>query len=106
MADLLPVVNVSSTPMWRAMALRWIGALVEPPMAELTTNRVVERLARQDVRRLQILPDHLDDALAGVDRRICPRSRYGAGIAAEPGNDMPSASVSEFIVVAVPMVLQ
>lgn len=23
--------------MWRAIALRWIGALVEPPMAELTT---------------------------------------------------------------------
>ena len=23
--------------MWRAMALKWIGALVEPPMAELTT---------------------------------------------------------------------
>ena len=23
--------------MWRAMALKWIGALVEPPIAELTT---------------------------------------------------------------------
>jgi hypothetical protein len=23
--------------MWRARALRWIGALVEPPIAELTT---------------------------------------------------------------------
>ena len=23
--------------MWRAMALMWIGALVEPPMAEFTT---------------------------------------------------------------------
>ncbi|MNL65136.1 hypothetical protein D3C87_1894280 [compost metagenome] len=23
--------------MWRAMALIWMGALVEPPMAELTT---------------------------------------------------------------------
>ena len=34
------------------------------------------------------------------------RSRYGAGIAALPGSDSPSASASEFIVVAVPMVLQ
>src|SRR6266436_5775383 len=24
-------------PAWRAMALRWIGALVDPPMAEQTT---------------------------------------------------------------------
>ena len=23
--------------MWRAIAFRWIGALVEPPIAELTT---------------------------------------------------------------------
>ena len=28
---------VSFTPMWRAMALMWIGALVEPPIALLTT---------------------------------------------------------------------
>ena len=27
----------SGTPAWRAMALMWIVALVEPPMAELTT---------------------------------------------------------------------
>src|SRR5262245_15737289 len=37
---------------------------------------------------------------------ICARSRYGAGIAAQPGSDMPSASASEFIDSAVPMVLQ
>jgi hypothetical protein len=34
------------------------------------------------------------------------RSRSGAGMAAEPGSDMPSASVRLFIVVAVPIVLQ
>ena len=28
---------VSFTPMWRAIALMWIGALVEPPIAELAT---------------------------------------------------------------------
>ena len=41
-----------------------------------------------------------------VSNAIQPRSRYGAGIAAQPGSDMPSASASEFIEVAVPMVLQ
>ena len=41
-----------------------------------------------------------------VSYAIQPRSRYGAGIAAQPGSDMPSASASEFIDVAVPIVLQ
>ena len=41
-----------------------------------------------------------------VSYAIQPRSRCGAGIAAQPGSDMPSASASEFIEVAVPMVLQ
>jgi hypothetical protein len=36
-ADRLPVLIGRSTPEWRARAVRWIGALVEPPMAELTT---------------------------------------------------------------------
>jgi hypothetical protein len=56
----------SSTPMWRAMALMWIGALVEPPMAELTTMAFSKAFARQDVGGLQVLPHHLDDALAGL----------------------------------------
>src|ERR1700741_2632594 len=37
---------------------------------------------------------------------MAPRSLWGAGITAQPGSIMPSASVSEFMVVAVPMVLQ
>jgi len=37
---------------------------------------------------------------------ICERSRYGAGMLAQPGNDIPSASASEFIERAVPIVLQ
>ena len=36
-ADPLPVVVVERTPRCLAMALRWIGALVEPPIAELMT---------------------------------------------------------------------
>ena len=35
--------------MWRAIAFRWIGALVEPPIARVDADRVDERLARQDV---------------------------------------------------------
>src|ERR1041384_1128165 len=41
-----------------------------------------------------------------VTYAIWPRSRYGAGIAAHPGNESPSASATAFIVDAVPMVLQ
>src|SRR3954452_18208306 len=37
---------------------------------------------------------------------MAPRSLWGAGMAAPPGSIMPSASVREFMVVAVPMVLQ
>jgi hypothetical protein len=55
------------------MALRWIGALVEPPMAELTRWRC-ESLRGQDVGGLQILQHHVDDALAGLIGHL-PRSR-------------------------------
>ncbi len=41
-----------------------------------------------------------------VSYAISARSLYGAGIAAHPGRDMPSASAIEFMVLAVPMVLQ
>ena len=41
-----------------------------------------------------------------VSYAICARSRYGAGIDAHPGNDMPNASATEFIDSAVPIVLQ
>ena len=37
---------------------------------------------------------------------IHPRSLCGPGMAAHPGSDMPSASASEFIDSAVPIVLQ
>ena len=41
-----------------------------------------------------------------VSYAICMRSRYAAGIDAQPGSDIPSASASEFIESAVPIVLQ
>ena len=41
-----------------------------------------------------------------VSYAICDLSLYGAGIAAQPVSDMPSASAIEFILEAVPIVLQ
>jgi len=41
-----------------------------------------------------------------VSYAFSARSLCGAGIAALPGSDIPSASASEFIVDAVPIVLQ
>jgi hypothetical protein len=84
-------------------AFRWIGALVDPPMAELTTMAFSKafRVMMSDGFRSSY---HADDALAVVGHLAA--LAMGAGMAAEPGNCMPSASASEFIVVAVPMVLQ
>ena len=91
--------------MWRAMAAMWIGALVEPPIAELTTmalrnaSRVMMADGRKSSRTICTIR-------SPVRYAIWPRSRYGAGMAPDPGNCMPRASVREFMVVAVPMVLQ
>ena len=47
------------------------------PDRAIDDDRVLERFARQDVRRLEILPHHFDDSLAGPDRRSDP-ARGGA----------------------------
>ena len=92
-------------PTCRAIAFRCIGALVDPPIAELT------RIAFRKAARVR-MSDGLRSARTistmrrPVSHAACWRSRCGAGIAADPGSDMPSASVNEFIVVAVPIVLQ
>jgi len=36
-ADRLPILDIELDPIWRAIALIWMGALVEPPIALLTT---------------------------------------------------------------------
>ena len=87
------------------MALRWIGALVDPPMAEFTTMafsnaaRVMMSEGRRSSRTISTIR-------SPVRYAIWARSRYGAGMAADPGSCMPSASASEFMVVAVPIVEQ
>ena len=68
-------------------------------MAFSTAARVSILLGRRFSRTIST-------ARRPVANAICARSRNGAGMAAQPGNDIPSASASEFIVSAVPMVLQ
>src|SRR5262249_53369747 len=91
--------------MWRAIALIWIGALVDPPIAEQATMVFSNALR---VRMSEGLRSSCTMATirSPVTWAICARSRYGAGIAPQPGSDMPSASASAFMVEAVPMVLQ
>src|SRR6202789_3806547 len=96
---------VRPTPTCRAIALMWIGALVEPPMAEQAT------IAFSNAARVRMSDGFkssctISTARTPVSYAIWPRSRYGAGIAAHPGNAMPGASAIAFMVDAVPMVLQ
>ena len=91
--------------MWRAIAFTWIGAFVEPPIAEQTA------IAFSNAARVRIVDGLRSSQTISTLRfpvryAISWRSRCGAGIAAHPGRLMPSASASEFMVVAVPMVLQ
>ena len=48
------------------MALRWIGALVEPPIAELTRMALRKAPSGHDVGGLEVLADDLDGAHAGA----------------------------------------
>src|SRR4029078_11174884 len=88
-----------------AIAVKWTGALVDPPIAELTTmtfsnaSRVMIFDGRRSSHTMSTI--RLPDSYALTARSLC-----GAGMAAEPGSDMPSTSASEFIVDAVPIVLQ
>ena len=59
-------------------------ALVEPPIAISTVIAFSKRLQRKNVRRLAVLPHHLDDPRAAVHRhadviRIGRRNRRRAG---------------------------
>jgi hypothetical protein len=96
---------LSSTPMCLATALRWMGALVEPPIA-------VQRAMAFSNASLVMISDGLTSWRTSWTMRCpvwyaqAPRSRYGAGMDAEPGRAMPRASAMAFMVLAVPMVLQ
>jgi hypothetical protein len=66
---------------------------------------ILERFFGQDVGRPQVLPHHFDDALAGFIGDLAAFAIW-RGDCRAAGSDMPSASASEFMVEAVPMVLQ
>lgn len=87
------------------MAIRCGGQLLDAPSAEATTMAFSKawRVRMCDGRMSSRTMSHMRMPVAYA---ICPRSRYGAGMLAQPGSDMPSASASEFIDSAVPMVLQ
>ena len=75
-----------------AIATRCTMALVEPPIAMQRDDGVVERLLRQEVARLQVLPDHLDDALAASASPCAEWFESGAGIDDAPGSVKPERS--------------
>ena len=83
----------------------WIWALVEPPIAEFTVIAFSKASLvitwEGDKSSLTI-----STILRPVLNAICPRSLYGAGILAFPVKLIPNASAREFIVEAVPIVLQ
>ena len=58
--------------MWRAMALTWIGAFVDPPDRGVRDDDVLECLAGHDLRRGDVLADQIDDAAPGLVRDLAP----------------------------------
>ena len=78
---------------------------MEPPIAVFTTMAFskASRVRISDGRKFSLTISTIRLPVAWA---ICIRSRYAAGIEAHPGSDIPSASASEFIESAVPIVLQ
>src|SRR5450755_4232212 len=87
------------------MAIMWIGQFEDAPNAAAATTALSNAcfVMMSDGRRFSLT---MPTMRLPVSNAIQPRSRYGPGMAAQPGNDMPNASASEFIEVAVPIVLQ
>src|SRR5919199_1624467 len=88
-----------------AMAVRWITALVEPPSA------IIVRIAFSKAPRVMTSPGRIPSrpvSTIGRPTASAMRSRRasGAGIAAEPGRAIPSASAMAAIVDAVPITVQ
>src|SRR5205823_9175149 len=88
-----------------AMAMRWISALVEPPIAMRVTIALSNDLAVRMSRGLRsshtISTARLPQSVA-----IFAWFESGAGMDEAPGSARPSASVIDIIVAAVPIVMQ
>ena len=88
-----------------AIATRWIIALVEPPSAICATSafskEARDRMSR-GLRSSQIISTMRRPHWIAM--RLCAES--GAGIDEAPGSVMPSVSVSDIMVAAVPIDMQ
>ena len=87
------------------MAIMLMGQLLLAPSAAAarTALRNAGRVMMSDGRKFSCtMPTMRTPVLCAIQ----PRSLCGPGMAAQPGMDMPSASVSEFMLSAVPIVLQ
>ncbi len=87
------------------MAVRWITALVEPPMASSTRSAFSTDFRFTIVSGVSLEPISFTAAapVASAARR---RSACTAGMAAVPGRIMPSASARQAMVEAVPITAQ
>jgi hypothetical protein len=89
----------------RAMAIRWMMALVEHPIAMATAMAFPN--ASRVWMRCGVRSSHTISTMRRPDSeasRMCPAS--AAGIEEPPGRTMPTASAMAVMVLAVPMVMQ
>ena len=88
-----------------AIAIKCVVQLLEAPIALATMTAFSNAffvIILEGVKSSWTIFTILDP----VSKEICSLSRYGAGITAHPGKDIPNASATEFIEEAVPIVLQ
>src|SRR5882672_7007067 len=95
----------SGTPARRAMAIKWITELVEPPQA---TTQVTALSKEEAVRRFFGVASSQTSSTARfpVAVAILAWCESAAGIEAAPGSVRPSVSTADVMVEAVPMVMQ
>ncbi len=94
-----------SCPARRAMAIRWMMALVEQPIAMATA--IAFSNASRVWMRCGVRSSHTMSTIRRPDseaRRMCPAS--AAGMLLPPGSTMPTASAMAVMVEAVPIVMQ
>src|SRR5690349_11641864 len=95
----------SGTPARRAIAIRWITELVEPPQATTQVTALSNDEAESSF--FGVASSHTSStARLPVAVAIFEWCESAAGIDAAPGSVSPSASTAEVIVDAVPMVMQ
>src|ERR1700687_1279273 len=93
------------TPRRAAIAVKWMSALVDPPIACNTVRALVNALG--DITAPGAGPDCASaTALAPEASARRRRSACTAGMVAAPGRLIPIASVMHAIVLAVPMTMQ